>query len=346
MKTIRRLAAFLLTMLLLAAPVSAATTVGTAFDDVPETHWAYDSVRWASYYGLVRGVGGKTFGLGRQVTRAEYATMLCRLMGWAFVSPEIGSFDDNQDTSAWYYSAIETARANGALPQIGGSCGPNEPVTREEMAAMVVRALGYGTLAGTVQDDCPFTDVSTNAGYIALAYRMGFIYGMNTWTFAPKDSCTREQAAAVLLRVYDRMHAWVAQGAAVPEGAAAVYAESATGAETPVPISPRASLESVCDAAVKAGKGGSVALHVAPYRQLVRGGAVETGETISEAALAELLADESTQTYRSARHGSSYLLRAEADGSTTVVWYESAADRAEKLALCRLLGVSAVYFVE
>ena len=346
MRTIRRLAALLLTALLLAAPVSAATDVGTAFDDVPETHWAYDSVRWASHYGLVRGVGGKAFGLGRQVTRAEYATMLCRLLGWELISPETGSFSDNQDTSAWYYSAIETAHANGALPQISGACGPNEPIAREEMAAMVVRALGYGTLAGTVQNDCPFTDVSTNAGYIALAYRMGFIYGMNKWSFAPKDPCTREQAAAVLLRVYDRMHAQAAQGGAVPEGTAAIYAESVTGMETPVPLSPRAGLESVYAAAVKAGKGGAVALHTAPYRQTVQRGIVSAGETISEEALAELLADEATQTYRSARYGSSYLLRAEAGGSTTVVWYETAADLAEKADLCRLLGIGAVYFVE
>ena len=38
-----------------------------------------------------------------------------RLMGWELVTPEKGSFTDNQDTAKWYYSAIETAYAHGAL---------------------------------------------------------------------------------------------------------------------------------------------------------------------------------------------------------------------------------------
>ena len=40
------------------------------------------------------------------MTRAAYATALCRLMGWELVTPEKGSFTDNQDTVKWYYSAI------------------------------------------------------------------------------------------------------------------------------------------------------------------------------------------------------------------------------------------------
>lgn len=44
-------------------------------------------------------------------------------------------------------------------------------------------------------------------GYVALAYRMGIIKGVSAYNFEPKKEATREQAAAVLLRTYDRLHA-------------------------------------------------------------------------------------------------------------------------------------------
>ena len=343
MRTIRRAAALLLTALLLAAPVRAASA---AFKDVPESHWAYESVRKAAQYDLIGGVGGGYFGTGQAVTRAQYATMLCRLMGWTMLSPDEGSFDDNQDKTAWYYSAIETAYAHGALLKLGDSCAPDAALSREEMAAMTVRALGYASLAGIVQDDCPFTDVSTNRGYIALAYRMGFIGGVGLNSYAPRSASTREQAAAVLVRVYERLRGGLGErtalygGEAVPE--TAVYAESLSGAQSPIPMNPRAPLETVYAAAVKAGVGGAVALRVAPYAVRLAGGMASQGGTITQAELEDLLADDATRVYRSSRYGSSYLVHTESNGST-VVWYETAADIAEKVQLCRLLGVSAVY---
>jgi len=347
MRVFRRLVGLSLALLLLAASAGA-TDVGVKFSDVPDDHWASDSVRWASHYGLISGVGGGAFGLGRNVTRAEYATMLCRLMGWPLTAPDTGSFSDNQDAGAWYFAAIETAHAHGVLPRLSGDrCGPGDAISRSEMAAMTVRALGYSALAGAVQDDCPFADVTVNAGYIALAYHMGFLHGMDRWNFSPDRLCTREQAAAVLLRVHDRLHDYITQTTGpVPEGVDAVYAESLTGSAGSIPVSPRAPLESVYGAAVKAGAGGTVALRTAPLLQTVKNGVVSEGEAITEAELAELLADAAAQTARSAQYESSYLTRREADGSTTAVWYETNEDLAEKALLCKLLGVDAVYFVK
>lgn len=72
---------------------------------------------------------------------------------------------------------------------------------------MTVRALGLAVLSGAAADDCPFSDVSVAQGYVALAYRMGIIKGVSAYNFEPKKEATREQAAAVLLRTYDRLHA-------------------------------------------------------------------------------------------------------------------------------------------
>lgn len=341
MRLLRRPAALLLAALLLLAPVRAED--GARFADVPEEHWAYESVYAAAQRGLVNGLSPKTFGLGQPVTRAQYCAMLCRLMGWAEVLPSEPTFSDNRDPGQWYYGAVETAYLNGALLKLSAECKPNEPLPREEMAAMTVRALGYSSLAGTVQDDCPFTDVSTNRGYVALAYRMGIMGGVSTQKFSPKSESTREQAAAVLLRVYDRLRAEITRAPlrVMPTGAA-VYASPLYDKSGRIPMCPRAPFESVYDAAVRAGAGGAVALRTAPWAVFRNESGLSEAE-ITRGELAELLADEETAVYRSARYGGSYLIRTREDGSQTVVWYETEEDVAEKVELCRLLGVKMVY---
>lgn len=328
MKVFRRLSVFALALLLLAVSAQA------AYSDLPATSWARASIDRATELGLINGSNGQ-FGLGRKVTRAEYATMLCRLMGWELTSPAVGSFADNQDPTAWYYSAIETAYAHGALRKIKASVGPNEPLSRGEMAAMIVRALGYASLAGEVQDDCVFTDVVTNPGYIALAYRMGIMDGVGGGRFQPDAPALREQAAVVLLRAYDRLHAAApAQQTAdeAPEGA--VRADSIENRDARIPMCPRAPIESVYRAAAQAGKGGAVALNVAAFD-------ASTGETVRQWEVDMLLDASSTSSYRSARYKSSYLISGD-----RVVWYESETDIAEKLELCRLMGIQTVYLME
>ena len=214
-----RLTALLLALVMTTTLALAANKSG--YSDVPDKNWASQSIAQCKQYNLLQGIGNGKFGLGQKMTRAAYAAALCRLMGWKTVTPEKGSYTDNQDAKKWYYSAIETASVHDVFSGHSTTCRPNDPITREEMAAMTVRALGYSTLSGTVQDECPFTDVSTNPGYITLAWRMGLVVGMNLTTFAPKNDTTREQAAAVLLRAYNGLKAKVSvtSVSAAPSGA-------------------------------------------------------------------------------------------------------------------------------
>ncbi len=339
-----RLTALLLALVMTTTLALAANKSG--YSDVPDKNWASQSIAQCKQYNLLQGIGGGKFGLGQKMTRAAYAAALCRLMGWKSVTPEKGSFTDNQDTKKWYYSAIETASEHEVFSGHSTECRPNDPITREEMAAMTIRALGYSVLSGTVQDECPFTDTKTNRGYITLAWRMGLVQGMTAATFDPKSDATREQAAAVLLRAYNARNAKVTVSTvtAAPDGA--VRAESVTGESGSVPLSPRAPVEQVYDAAVKAGKGGSVALNAVPIAQSVKNGKASAPRTITQEELSIYLADESAQKSRSGRYDSSYLLIKEKGGSVTVVWYESETDIAEKTELCRLLGIKNVYVLK
>ena len=341
---VTRLTALLLALVMTTTLALAANKSG--YSDVPDKNWASQSIAQCKQYNLLQGIGNGKFGLGQKMTRAAYAAALCRLMGWKSVTPEQGSFTDNQDTKKWYYSAIETASEHEVFSGHSTECRPNDPITREEMAAMTIRALGYSTLSGVVQDECPFTDTKTNRGYITLAWRMGLVEGMTAAAFDPKSDATREQAAAVLLRAHNAKIAKVTVSTVttLPDGA--VLAESLTGESGSVPLSPRAPMEQVYDAAVKAGKGGSVALSAVPIAQNVKGGRVSAPRTITQEELSIYLADESAQKSRSGRYDSSYLLIREKDGSVTAVWYESETDIAEKTELCRLLGVRTVYVLK
>lgn len=338
MRTRKRRLAFLvlLAMLLVCVPVSAARS---GYSDVPKTHWAYGSIHSATQKGLLQGVGANRFGLRQEMSRAAYAAALCRLMNWETVVPAKGSFLDNQDTKQWYYSAIETAYANGVITKQSALCRPTDAISREEMAVMTVRALGYTALSGLVQESCPFSDVSTNRGYVTLAYRMGMVTGVDQFSFAPQRNLTREEAAVVLMRVYERRNAAITQlSAAAPE--TAVRVESVCGTSGSVPMSPRAPLEAVYAAAVKA-NGGAVVLSAVPLRQSVQNKKADAGVEIPKTEVVELI-ENGAERYRSTRYESSYLLYR--DGSkTNVVWFESDADLAQKVMLCRLLGVKTVY---
>ena len=72
---------------------------------------------------------------------------------------------------------------------------------------MLVRALGYqGAASRASADALPFTDVTSNRGYIAVAYAIGMTKGVTATTFAPNASATRAQAAAMLVRMYEKLH--------------------------------------------------------------------------------------------------------------------------------------------
>lgn len=203
----QRIICFLIAAVILAGcfPASAADA---GYSDVPPDNWAADYIAEATELGIINGIGNGLFGVGQKVTRAQFAAMLVRLFGWTPVTPDTSGFADNQDKGAWYYSAVETALHNGAVLADSPAFRPDDSITREEMAVMLVRALGYDQLAsGAAGYGMPFGDVTRNAGYISLAYSFGIINGMTDTAFEPEGGATREQAAAMMMRLYDKYSA-------------------------------------------------------------------------------------------------------------------------------------------
>ena len=203
----RLLACGLLCALLLGVSAPSAAAARTGFSDVPASHWAAASITRAVDLGLFQGESKTTFGLGHPMTRAAFTVVLCRFFGWEMAKPEPGTYTDVQNPAAWYYSAVETAYAHGAITRQTEKFRPDDAITREEIAVMLVRALGYGAIAGLAQElPMPFRDVSANVGYISMAYELGIINGTSATAFSPDRTATREQAAVILMRLYDKYH--------------------------------------------------------------------------------------------------------------------------------------------
>ena len=197
-----------LACLALCAVLAGGLTVpaSAAFQDVPAGHWAAESLARCVELGLFNGESATQFGVGHEMTRSSFAVVLCRVFGWETPAPTQAVYQD-VPVSAWYAGAVQAAYDHGALTDQREEFRPGDPVTREEIAVMLVRALGYSTLAGLAQDlPAPFQDVTTNAGYIAMACDLGLMEGTSPTAFSPEESAPREEVAVILTRLYDKLH--------------------------------------------------------------------------------------------------------------------------------------------
>lgn len=175
------------------------------FSDISEGSWYKSSVNQAYEANIMKGPGDGTFGVGKTLSRSEFATILCNMMKWQPISPAKQSFSD-VSKDVWYFSYIETALDNSAFDK-SDLFYPSSPITREEMAVMLVRSLGLSACAKAMENEAmPFTDVVSNKGYICVAKDIGMTDGTSPTTFSPKDTATREQCAAMIMRIYNKFY--------------------------------------------------------------------------------------------------------------------------------------------
>lgn len=178
--------------------------VATAsYSDIPHDHWALDVIEEATASDIIRGRTDGTFGLGETVKRSEFAAMLNRMMKWEQTVAGSSPFDDVQQGD-WYYADVNMLAARNVY--VGEKFRPEENITRSEMAVMLVSALGYQELADSVTD-CPFMDVTINQGYISVAHSLGIINGKGEGAFDPEGFALREEAAAMMIRMYRKLNA-------------------------------------------------------------------------------------------------------------------------------------------
>ena len=204
---------------LIIATILMVTMASAAYKDVPASSSLAGEVHKATEYGLMNGYNANTFGYSDSMTRAQFTAVLVRMMGWDLVIPDAATYADVPVGHTWL-DEIETAAAHDVTgTQI--NFRPQEPITRGEMAELLVRALGLKSAAESLNSSqvpfsdaysnlhgqVPFTDLEYgNEGYITVAYAIGMTNGTSATTFSPERTATRGQAAAMLVRIYEKLH--------------------------------------------------------------------------------------------------------------------------------------------
>lgn len=180
-----------------------------AFGDLTATAWYHDGVHYCLENGLMQGVSGGKFLPDGSTTRAQLVTILWRLEG----SPETTGAVRFGDTAggAWYTEAVRWAVGCGVVKGYDNECfGPNDAVTREQMAAILYRYAqhkGYDVSAGEDTNILSFDDAFAVSEYAIPAMQWacgsGMVHGIardGRMLLAPGDTTTRAQTATLLMR--------------------------------------------------------------------------------------------------------------------------------------------------
>lgn len=189
--------------------VYAAIETDISFNDVA-SHWAKSYVDLLSHKLIVDGYEDGSFGPERNITRAEFAAIVVRSLGLSANASSSSTFSDVQ-SGDWYAGVVSAAVQSGLVDGYeDGTFRPNAQINREELAAMVVRALAYAgkdvKVSSTEQDAllAKFADADSivwGQAELAAAVKAGIVDGMTDTTIAPRNDATRAQAAAMLNRL-------------------------------------------------------------------------------------------------------------------------------------------------
>ncbi|MFS0726447.1 S-layer homology domain-containing protein [Paenibacillus sp. 1P07SE] len=173
---------------------------GVQLSDI-KGHWAEEIIGKAVNLGFVTGYEDGTFKPQNEVTRAQFAVMLARALMLPADNGEAARFSDQDAIPAWAGPHIASAvRAGLVTGYEDGTFRAHAPITRMEMAAVIVRAL---EISETVPDQQHFSDhdriPAWGQSYAAAAAEAGLMQGRTDGSFAPDERATRAEAATVIL---------------------------------------------------------------------------------------------------------------------------------------------------
>ena len=186
-------------------PFSASAAGQLPFTDVGTKAWYRSDLEYAYENDLISGTGKTTFEPGGRLTRAMSVTILGRMALAA--GGDLSGYRD-VPYSKWYYCYVRWASANGIVTGYGdGRFGPDDLVTREQLAAMLARYLqsqGY-VLPDAADPPDRFRDEAAVSSYaregVELMRRTGLISGYSNGEFRPKRTVTRAEAAVIFARL-------------------------------------------------------------------------------------------------------------------------------------------------
>lgn len=180
------------------------------FADI-RTHWGQRDIELMASRHIARGVERNRFAPDRNTTRAEFAALLLRSMGIRATRPARATFNDVA-AGKWYFADVETARRVGLI--IGfedNTFRPEQRVTRQEIAAMLTRAMALAgntvtmteaevnTLLARFADSASIAPWARHAA--AVAVKSGLVKGRTAITLAPTANGSRAEGTVMLKRM-------------------------------------------------------------------------------------------------------------------------------------------------
>lgn len=174
------------------------------FTDVNPSAWYHEAVDYVLVNGLMSGYGNGLFGPDDILSRAQLCQIIYNLEGQPATTGG-SAFTDVAD-GAWYADAVTWAAENGIVGGYGGGLfGPEDNITREQLAAILYRyaqTKGYDTASGA--DLSAYGDASDVSSWAIPAMQWacgaGVIMGVTESALLPQGSATRAQVATMLMR--------------------------------------------------------------------------------------------------------------------------------------------------
>lgn len=171
-----------------------------AFADLPQDHWVAAVIRELAARHIVNGTGNGAFEPSRSVTRAEFTSLLVRALHLKEL--ETASFTDVR-ANDWFAEDVNAAVKAGIIQgKEERLFAPNAPITREEMAAMLIRAAVHAGASVSGGSYAPFGDEADVSQWaledVKKAASMRLMQGRDEGQFAPQGITTRAESAQVI----------------------------------------------------------------------------------------------------------------------------------------------------
>jgi hypothetical protein len=178
------------------------------FNDIKD-HWAKKEMELLISYSIFEGVTKNNFAPNEPITRAEFTTLLVRVLGLTTEQTALAFSDvKNED---WYAGPISAAVKVGLINGYeDGSFNPNGKMTREQMAVMIARMMKYAGSSVNAQQNSDqvlskFLDQQSISAWakesLAICADAGIIQGVTEQTIVPGANATRGEAAVMLDRL-------------------------------------------------------------------------------------------------------------------------------------------------